>query len=39
MLYLWQVATANLTGKEPDMGENVKLDLKPGAEAGAAHPR
>lgn len=34
MRYLWEVASANLTGKEPDMGENVKLDVKPGAEAG-----
>jgi len=32
MRYLWQVATANLTGREPDMGENEKLDLtRPGA--------
>jgi hypothetical protein len=28
MVYLWQVASANLTGREPNMGENEKLDLK-----------
>jgi general stress protein 26 len=36
MRYLWQVATANLTGREPDMGENAKVELKPRAEGGAA---
>lgn len=33
MRYLWQVASANVTGKEPDMGENEKLDLKASARA------
>lgn len=28
MNYLYQVASANLTGREPNMGENEKLDLK-----------
>jgi general stress protein 26 len=28
MVYLWQVASANLTGREPDMGDNEKLNLK-----------
>jgi general stress protein 26 len=27
MRYLWQVASANLTGRQPDMGENAKVDL------------
>jgi len=27
MRYLWEVAAANLTGREPDMGENAKVDL------------
>ena len=35
MRYLWQVATANLTGREPDMGENAKVELKPQAARGA----
>lgn len=28
MRYLWEVARANLTGREPDMGENEKLALR-----------
>lgn len=31
MRYLWQVASANLTGREPDMGENQKVSFKAGA--------
>jgi general stress protein 26 len=27
MRYLWEIAAANLTGKEPDLGENAKLEL------------
>ena len=27
MRYFWEVATANLTGREPDLGENKRLDL------------
>ena len=27
MRYLWEVAAANLTGREPNLGENAKLDL------------
>jgi hypothetical protein len=37
MRHLWQIASANLMGKEPDMGEDVKLDVRPGAEAGRVH--
>ena len=33
MRYLWEVATANLTGREPDMGESARIDLKPNAAA------
>ena len=33
MRYLWEVATANLTGREPDMGDTAKLDLKSHAAA------
>lgn len=28
MVYLWQVAAANLTGREPNMGENEKLRVQ-----------
>jgi general stress protein 26 len=28
MRYLWEVARANITGREPDMGENEKLSLR-----------
>ena len=31
MVYLYQVAKANLTGREPDMGKVEKIDLKTGA--------
>lgn len=31
MRYVWAVATANLTGKAPDMGENVKVSIAPDA--------
>lgn len=27
MRYLWEVAKANVTGRQPDMGENVKVEL------------
>lgn len=27
MRYLWEIAAANLTGREPDMGENARLEL------------
>ena len=27
MRYLWEVARANLTGRQPDMGENTKVEL------------
>ena len=30
MRYLWEVAAANLTGREPDMGENAKVELHAG---------
>jgi general stress protein 26 len=30
MRYLWEVARANLTGREPDMGDNAKLELAAG---------
>jgi general stress protein 26 len=33
MVYLFQVASANLTGREPNMGENEKLSLKPAGTA------
>ena len=33
MRYLWEVATANLTGREPDMGKSARIDLKPNAAA------
>jgi general stress protein 26 len=39
MRYLWEVARANVTGREPDMGENAKVELKPGAEAPATFGR
>jgi general stress protein 26 len=28
MRYFWEVATANLTGREPQVGENKRLDLE-----------
>jgi general stress protein 26 len=28
MRYLWEIAAANLTGREPDMGDSQKLDLR-----------
>jgi general stress protein 26 len=31
MRYLWEMAAANLTGREPDVGESRKLDLQRGA--------
>jgi general stress protein 26 len=30
MRYLWEVARANLTGREPDMGDNAKVELAAG---------
>jgi len=30
MRYLWEIAAANLTGKEPDLGENAKIELHAG---------
>lgn len=27
MRYLWEIATANITGRQPDMGENAKVEL------------
>jgi general stress protein 26 len=27
MRYLWEIASANLTGREPNMGENAKVEL------------
>ena len=28
MRYLWEVAKANVTGRQPDMGENAKVELR-----------
>lgn len=30
MRYLWEIAAANLTGREPDMGDSQKLNLRRG---------
>jgi general stress protein 26 len=35
MRYFWEVASANLTGREPDMGDNAKVKIRDAATAGA----
>lgn len=33
MRYFWEVASANLTGREPDMGDNAKVKIRDSAAA------